>query len=59
MQDLLLLKDIRSELHVPSTNQFVVYIVKKNFKLKIQRFYQCKCHLDSEKQEDEGHNSDD
>ena len=47
MQHLLHLKEIRNEVHVPSSNQFLVFIVKKSFKLKIQRFYQCKCHVAS------------
>lgn len=29
--------------HVPSSNDFLVYQIKKNYKMKVFRFYQCRC----------------
>lgn len=31
--------------HVPNSNDFIVYLVKKNHKMKVQRYYRCHCSL--------------
>lgn len=39
------------EKHVPSTNTFIVFQVKKSYKMKVFRYYQCRCDkLDKLKQ---------
>jgi len=38
--------------HVPSSDEFVVYQIKKNYKMKVFRFYQCRCKQISKKRGD-------
>ena len=37
------------EEHVPSSNDFIVYQIKKNYKMKVFRYYQCRCTVSKKK----------
>lgn len=44
IEKLFVLRDINTEQqHVPDSDQFVVFMLKKGKKLKLQRLYQCRC----------------
>lgn len=44
-KSMILTRSNTEEDNVPSSDDFVVFQLKKNYKMKVIRFYQCRCRL--------------
>ena len=47
-------REVAEDVHVPGTDDFLVFIVRKNDKLKVMRFYQCRCRKLENKMKENG-----